>query len=172
MTARYLGLSKSLVWIAADATEREAITVVEAEVGSACYQQDTEQTFIAAKIGSGAACWRLGTSKFRDGVTVVTLTDGSSIALDLSQGNVYQVTLGGDRTLAAPTNGVVGKSYYLKVLQDGTGSRTLSYNAVYHAAGGSITVTATADHWDWLKITCLASNIFLVEQVADVSALA
>lgn len=167
-----INYEKPLRWQVADATALAAQTIAENEIGYLCRQTDTSQIWQAIQLGSGAAKWRLAMSDFRDGVTVVTLTDGASIAWDASQGNIYQVTLAGNRTLAAPTLTELGKIYMLKVLQDATGSRTLAYNAVYHAAGGAITVTATAAHWDWLRMTALASNIFLLEQIADVSALA
>jgi len=167
-----ISFTNQLRWEVADATALAAQDIIPGEEGYLCRQTDTGQIWIALHPTTGSAsAWRLQMSDFRDGVAQVTLTDGASIAWDMSQGNVYAVTLGGNRTLAAPTNGEIGKTYYLKVLQDGTGSRTLAYNAVYHAAGGAITVTATADHWDWLRVTCLASNIFLTEQIADVSAL-
>jgi len=45
--------------------------------------------------------------------------------------SVAKVTLGGNRTLAAPTNGSTGQFATITVIQDGTGSRTLTWNAVY-----------------------------------------
>lgn len=161
-----------LRWQVADATALAAQTISEAEIGYQCRQTDTGDIWVAKKAGSGAANWRILQDDYRQAVAAVTLTDGASIAWDMSQGNIYQVTLAGNRTLAAPTNPRVGAVYMLKVLQDATGSRTLAYNAVYHAAGGAITVTATAAHWDWLRVTCISATVFVVEQIADVSALA
>ena len=59
------------------------------------------------------------------------LTDGASIAWDLSTQQAAHVTLGGNRMLANPSNMAAGGSYALKVIQDGTGSRTLSYGSAY-----------------------------------------
>lgn len=69
-----------------------------------------------------------------------TLTDASTIAWDLSTGGPnYKVTLGGNRTLGAYTGSTPGQEGYLKVIQDGTGGRTLSLvNAVYDFYGPSI----------------------------------
>ena len=78
--------------------------------------------------------------------TPVALTDAATIAVDLSLGNNFTVTLAGSRTLGAPTNVTAGQSGVIVVTQDGTGNHTLSYNTVYKFAGGSIpTVTATAN---------------------------
>lgn len=64
------------------------------------------------------------------GVAAQTLTDGVTINWDVSAGIVASVTLGGNRTMAAPTNLKVG-TYVLHVIQDATGSRTLNWNAVF-----------------------------------------
>ena len=60
-----------------------------------------------------------------------TLTDAASISWDASANQVTSVTLTDNRTLAAPTNLVDGGVYTIMVIQDATGSRTLSYNAVF-----------------------------------------
>jgi hypothetical protein len=59
--------------------------------------------------------------------TVVALTDAATIAVDLSLGNNFSVTLGGNRTLGAPTNQTAGQSGVIVVTQDSTGSRTLAW---------------------------------------------
>lgn len=41
--------------------------------------------------------------------TVVTLTDGASVALDASLGNLFALTAAGSRTISAPTNAVAGQ---------------------------------------------------------------
>jgi hypothetical protein len=75
--------------------------------------------------------------------SVVALTDAATIAVDLSLGNNFSVTLAGNRTLGAPTNVTAGQSGVIVVTQDGTGSRTLAFNSVYKFAGGTApTLTA------------------------------
>lgn len=60
------------------------------------------------------------------------LTDAANIAWNANTiGNIGQVTLGGNRTLDAITNPQTGGLYILRVVQDGTGSRTLAFNAAY-----------------------------------------
>ena len=60
-----------------------------------------------------------------------TLTDAASISWDASANQVTSVTLAGDRTFAAPTNMVDGGVYVLTIIQDGTGTRVPSFNAVF-----------------------------------------
>jgi hypothetical protein len=61
--------------------------------------------------------------------TPQTLTDGATIAYDVSSGVNAKVTLGGDRTLAAITNAAEGQSGSLTVIQDATGGRALTLDA-------------------------------------------
>ena len=84
-------------------------------------------------------------------VTPVTLTDAASIATDASLSNTFRVTLGGNRTLANPTNLSDGVILNWKIKQDGTGSRTLAYGSKFKWAGGSAPVlTTTAGATDYI----------------------
>ena len=75
---------------------------------------------------------------------ITTLTDAASIAVDFNDSNMFMVTLGGNRTLAAPSNATAGQVGSIYVVQDGTGSRTLSYNNAWRFPSGSVP-TATTD---------------------------
>ena len=82
---------------------------------------------------------------------VTALTDGATITPDFALANNFSVTLGGNRTLANPTNLTVGQSGVIKVTQDATGSRTLAYGANWDFAGGTApTLTTTANAVDIL----------------------
>jgi len=78
-----------------------------------------------------------------------TLTDGATINWDASTQDVCKVTLGGNRTLAAPTNNTTGQFISILVIQDGTGSRTLTWNSVFEFASDTApTLTTTANLGD------------------------
>ena len=78
-----------------------------------------------------------------------TLTDGSTVNWNALTSPVAKVTLGGNRTFAAATGGVAGTFASLLVIQDGTGSRTLTWNAAYEfAADTAPTLTTTANLGD------------------------
>jgi hypothetical protein len=80
---------------------------------------------------------------------IVTLTDGATITPDFADANNYTVTLGGNRTLANPTNLTAGQSGSIFVVQDGTGSRTLAYGSYWDFSGGTApTLTTTANAID------------------------
>ncbi len=56
----------------------------------------------------------------------VNLTDGATINTNAALGNHFRVILGGNRTLANPTNATDGQRILFEITQDGTGSRTLA----------------------------------------------
>ena len=81
--------------------------------------------------------------------TESTLTDQATVAWDASTQDVCKLTLGGNRTLAAPTNNTTGQFISILVIQDGTGSRTLTWNAVFEFASDTApTLTTTANLGD------------------------
>ena len=78
-----------------------------------------------------------------------TITDQATVTWDASTQDVCKLTLGGNRTLAAPTNSTTGQFISILVIQDGTGSRTLTFNAVYEFASDTApTLTTTANLGD------------------------
>ena len=102
--------------------------------------------------------------------TPVALTDASSVAVDLSLGNNFTLTLAGNRTLAAPSNVTAGQSGVIVVTQDGTGSRTLAYNSAYKFAGGTApTLTTTASAVDVLAYYVESSTRITVTSLLNVS---
>ena len=78
-----------------------------------------------------------------------TLTDASTISWNVLTSPVAKVTLGANRTLGAGSGGIAGQFVSLLVIQDGTGSRTLSFNAVYEFKDDTApTLTTTASKGD------------------------
>ena len=78
--------------------------------------------------------------------TETALTDGSSITWNAATQDVAKVTLAGNRTLGAASNGTTGQFISLLIIQDGTGSRTLTWNAAYEFASDTApTLTTTAN---------------------------
>ncbi len=67
---------------------------------------------------------------------LVALTDAATVAVDMSLGTNFSLTIGGNRTLGNPTNVKIGSVGRIAVTQDGTGTRTLGYAANWDFAGG------------------------------------
>lgn len=57
---------------------------------------------------------------------VQVLTDAATVATDAALGHRFRVTLGGNQTLGNPTNGYDGQQIVWELIQDGTGSRTIT----------------------------------------------
>jgi hypothetical protein len=104
-----------------------AAALIASDIPSLDAAKTTTGTFGAARIVASQA-----------------LTDQATITWDTSAGAFATVTLAGSRTVAAPTNLTAGASYGIKVTQDGTGSRTLTWNSVFKWEGGVAPLLSTA----------------------------
>ena len=94
------------------------------------------------------------------GTPIVSLSAATSVALDLSSGNDFGITLGNATTLVNPTNAKIGQTGTITVKQDGTGSRTLSYGDAYNFASGTAPTLSTA----------AAATDILIYKVREVSS--
>ena len=94
---------------------------------------DLSVTGSDTNIGLSITTKGTGLIKFNDGAYFpeATLTDGATVTWDASTAPVCKLTLGGNRTLSAPTNGATGQFISIAVIQDATGSRTLTWNSAY-----------------------------------------
>lgn len=88
--------------------------------------------FIANTSGRG-----LSTDKVWSAADYVSLTDAATIAVDMSTGINFTVTIGGNRTLGNPTNTKNGQSGVIVVTEDATGGRTLAFGSNWKFAGGT-----------------------------------
>ena len=88
---------------------------------------------------------------------IVSLTDAASIAIDFNAGQNFAVQLTDNRTLENATNCVPGQTGSIFVIQDGTGSRTLSFGSNYKFPGGTAPTLSTgasaADRIDYITFT-------------------
>ena len=90
----------------------------------------TAQSFTAAQRGAISA-----------------LTDGATITPNFNTANNFEVTLGGNRVLANPTNQTAGQSGFIRLVQDATGGRTLTFGSNWKFENGvapSLTTTSNA----------------------------
>ena len=103
---------------------------------------DVAQTYTAAQRG-----------------TITTLTDGATVTPDFAASNNYTLTLGGNRTIANPTNLTAGQSGSIFLVQDGTGSRTAAWGSYWDFAGGTApTLTTTASAVDRIDYVVRSST--------------
>lgn len=115
----------------------------------------------ASVVGTPNAIWA--------GASPIALSDSTTIAVDFGAGVNFGVTLAGNRTLGAPSNVKAGQTGALRIAQDGTGSRTLSYNLVYKWAGGAAcTLSTTASAVDYLFYFAYSSSEILLSCMKSV----
>ena len=101
---------------------------------------------------------------------ITALSDGSTIIVDFATACHHSVTLGGNRTLSGTNSGThVGQSGSIFITQDGTGSRTLAFDAAYKFPGGTApTLSTAANAIDRLDYIIKASGVIHAVLTLDV----
>ena len=102
----------------------------------------TTDTTIRGNITYEAGALKIGTSA-RAYNPIVTVTDAACISVNFALGNNFLVTLAGNRTLKAPANCTAGQTGNFYVIQDSTGSRTLSYNTAWQFVSAAAPTLST-----------------------------
>jgi len=92
----------------------------------------------------------------------------ANVALDFANAQMFAITLGTNSNLNRPNNLTAGQSGTIFVVQDGTGSRTLSYSSVFDFVGGTApTLTTTASAVDRIDyVVRSTSSIHAVASLA------
>tara|TARA_B100000945_G_scaffold320949_1_gene332918 strand:- start:4665 stop:5567 length:903 start_codon:yes stop_codon:yes gene_type:complete len=91
---------------------------------------------------------------------ITALSDGATITIDMATACHHSVTLGGNRTFAAPSNQVVGQAGSIFITQDGSGSRTAAFNSAFKFVGGTApTLTTGAGLTDRIDYIIKSSNV-------------
>lgn len=92
--------------------------------------------------------------------TLKSNTDASTVTFDLNVANTHTVTLGDNRTLAI-SNETAGQKFIINLVQDGTGSRTVTWFSTIKWAGGSApTLTTTANKADSFGFLCTGTDAY------------
>ena len=89
----------------------------------------------------------------------------TNVSWDVSANQVTSLTLDGNLILDNPTNQVDGATYIITLIQDGTGTRLLTYGSVYKFPGGTApTLTTAASAKDILTCVSNGTNMNCVFQ--------
>ena len=97
-----------------------------------------------------------------------TLTSSATITPDFAANQNFTVTLAHNAELANPSNVVAGQTGSIFVVQDGTGSRTMSYGSNWEFPGGTApTLTTTASALD--RIDYVVRSATSIQAVATLA---
>ena len=99
--------------------------------------------FVAAATTGGVSLSAANTWTAGQRAEITTLTDGATVTPNLNDSNNYVLVLGGNRTIANPTNITAGQSGSIFITQDGTGSRTASWGSYWDWAAGTAPTLST-----------------------------
>ena len=87
-------------------------------------------------------------------------SDGATVTFNLAASNVHTVTLGGNRTLAI-SNATAGQYFAIELVQDGTGSRTVTWFTTIKWVGNTApTLTTTANKKDTFMFRVTGSGTY------------
>ena len=81
----------------------------------------------------------------------VSLKDAATIDTNAILGNHFFCTLTGNRTLNNPTQARDGQHLVFELIQDSTGSRTITLGSKFVAGAYTITLTTTASKRDFIE---------------------
>lgn len=91
---------------------------------------------------------------------LTTDTDGATITFNLDASNLHTVTLGGNRTLAL-SNADTGQVFVIRLVQDGTGSRTVTwFSTIKWPAGTAPTLSTAINKVDVFGFICTGSGTY------------
>lgn len=173
-TATALATARNIQGVSFDGTAN--ITVVTAGSGISVTGTAVANTGVLSVNGNAGAITNVAVTNAAQSFTaqqrgtISALTDGATITPDFSAANNFSVTLGGNRTLANPTNLTAGASGCIWITQDGTGSRTLAYGSYWDFTGGTApTLTTTANARDCLVYAVQSSTQITATLITNLS---
>ena len=126
------------------------------------------------EIRDGTTDNKFGSSKdYYDSAAEVALTSSTNaVAWNMASGINFAIdTLAENTAISNPTNAVAGKSGYLRIVQDATGSRTVDWGSNFVFRGGEKPVATTvANAEDVFFYICLSAAKILIVPVLDAKA--
>lgn len=149
-------------------TDLADVTASEPAEGNADWRQLPEVA-TDAELHEGTANKLVDAAGVYSAAAPVALTDAATIALDMATGWNFTVTLGGNRTLANPTNSIIGQSGLIIINQDGTGGRTLAFGSNYKISGGSVELPSSANAKIALSYFVEAADSILIFASGEIS---
>jgi hypothetical protein len=92
---------------------------------------------------------------------VIALTDSATIATNSDNGDIFTVTIAGNRTMSSPTGTPTdGQQIMYRISQDATGGRTMTWNTIFHFSTDvpTPTLSTTASKTDYVGFQYNVAN--------------
>lgn len=94
-------------------------------------------------------------------IQTYTPSAAGTATLDLSKGNIHHITMPAGNITIAISNGTAGQCFIIRILQDSSGSRTVSWFTTIRWAGSSApTLTTTANKVDTVGFEVTGSTTY------------
>ena len=100
-------------------------------------------TIQSSKVNENFTNLKSAVDQLQDDKVLNSNSDGETITFNIDTSKIHTVTLGGNRTLAV-TQDTVGYAFVIRLKQDGTGSRTVTWWAGISWPGGSAPTLSTS----------------------------
>lgn len=158
----------SLTVESSDGTNASIPAATTSEWGAMTDEDKTKLNGITTGANALLSADQTWTGSQRGALEDLTL-DGTDLDTDFNLSNNFQYTMGGNYTLAQPTNQTAGQSGSIFLTQDGAGNRTLGYHADWKWAGGTQpTLSTAANAVDRIDYTIAAANKIHAVMTLDV----
>ena len=122
----------------------------------------TEETFEALRVKQDGDTAVKNTLHVEKAIKtkIKTEADGATITFDMNDSNTHMATLGGNRTIAV-SNAASGQKFMVRLKQDGTGSRTVTwFSDIKWENGAAPTLSSVANHADWFGFVCTSGGYY------------
>lgn len=159
-------------WLARFHADNAEITAPTLSIGgyTAWHTGNFDKTpATAAQFQANSSSQPLNAPSVWAAAALVASAQAATIAVDLSAGLNFTTTMTGNRTLGAPSNAKAGQSGVIQIIQDGTGNRTLAFDAAWKFEGGTDPELSTAANArDVLVFTVIAPGDVVASLMKDV----
>ena len=162
ITDGYHDQTTLLVQSAAPAAKASAVRLYSIDVSAKAELYVKDEDGDAIQLTNGGKLKTLDTvNAYTKGQAAaeVTLSDGATVTPNCNDGNTFAWTIGGNRTLANPSNPVGGQVLSIIIKQDATGSRTIAYGNAWLFPNGIDTDPADGAN-EYSIITAQYSAVF------------
>jgi hypothetical protein len=120
-----------------------------------------------AQVRANTAGKLIETDNLWSAAEAVALTDAASVAVDMSTGWNFTLTIAGNRTLANPTNAKVGQCGFIRVTASG-GTRTLAKGSGWLADESyPLTMTSGSVHYLFYSVYTTAPIVVITGHITD-----